>query len=549
MKKSILFYFLILFLSIQLFAQPSDTTMLNLLNPTYPSSFVYTPNGYWIETYNDTDFTFFKSQIFSFSHQIEGPGSAVYQWHGFTACNSGDNDNHYGQDWNDYQWGCMAGGGIKTNEQGEIMKDANGEVIVEKGLPYLVAYWYYMIEPEWWFWGIGDIFLDEPTHCLQILLDDGEEYEAVGVYMNIHPWVYYANMFGDGSSLRPLNQEGDYFKVIFHGLNPDNTESGKSVEHIMAKFENGQLIQSSKWEWVDLSSLGEIGGIYCTLSSTIENFVGPISPMYFCMDKLQVRTKVITTFIPVSNIINVPDTAMVGNPLTLTGTVIPSDATHQIIEWNVLTTGETGASITGNKLNTTGIGTAVIRATIKNGSAENEDYIKDFEIVVIKSTQDPPNAPTLSSKTETSITLNEITGCEYRINENNWQESNIFNNLSPNTTYGFEARKKETETHYASNCSPIAYFTTDDLGMEDYWFDKVQIYSFQNSVFIKNVRISNLTSLPVIEILDLLGRMIYKDEIKDTETVITFQFTPGIYHVRLILHDHKTTIFKKILIY
>jgi len=288
MKKSTITSLLLLFIAGQLFAQQSNRITLDLTTPSHPSSFIFTGAGYWEQTFNDTDYTFFTSQIFSFSHQIEGPGSAIYQWHGFTVCNSGDNANHSGQ-WNDHQWGCMAGGGIKTDAQGNVMKDNNGEVLTEQGIPYMVAYWYYMIEPEWEQWDFWKIFLDEPTRCLQILLDDEEVYKAVGVYVNIHPWVYYANLHGDGPA-RKLNQEGDYFKVIFHGLNADKTESGKSVEHIMAKFEHGRLIQSSKWEWVDLSSLGEIGGFYCTLASTVENIVGPVSPMYFCMDKLQVRT-------------------------------------------------------------------------------------------------------------------------------------------------------------------------------------------------------------------------------------------------------------------
>jgi hypothetical protein len=110
------------------------------------------------------------------------------------------------------------------------------------------------------------------------------------VYVNTHPYSYYANLYGFGIA-RPLNQEGDFFKLIFHGLNADGTECGKSVEHFFAKFENGQLFQSEKWEWVNLSPLGEIGGVYCTLASTDASNYGPKTPVYFCLDKLQVRKK------------------------------------------------------------------------------------------------------------------------------------------------------------------------------------------------------------------------------------------------------------------
>jgi hypothetical protein len=277
----------------QMFSQQSDTITLNLLNPTYPETFVYTSDGYWDQTFNDEDYMFFTSQVFSFSHLIEGKGAAYggYAWNGFTVCNNGDNTNYsYTGSWMNYQWGCMAGGGIKTDEQGNILKDINGVPFVEKGLPYMVGFWNNLIEPEWWHYGYGGIFLDEPTRCLQILLDDEDEYEAVGVYVNMHPYTYYANRDGFGVA-RPLQQEGDYYKLIFHGYNTDGSESGKSVEYYMSKFEDGQFYQSDKWEWVDLSSLGVIGGFYCTIVSTDSNYLGPKSPVYFCMDKLKVRTK------------------------------------------------------------------------------------------------------------------------------------------------------------------------------------------------------------------------------------------------------------------
>jgi len=274
-------------------AQQIDTTTLNLLNPTYPTVFNYTSNGYWTQTFNDEDFTFFKSQIFSFSHLIEGPGSAYngMAWNGFTVCNSGDDtDYSYTGNWFNFQWGCMAGGGIMTDAQGNILKDENGYVKVQKEIPYLVGYWNYIIEPEWWHLGWGNTFIDEPTRCFQILLDDDKKYEAVGVYVNTHPYSYYAVSHGFGLASQ-LNQQGDYFKLIFHGINKDGTENGKFVEHFLAKYENNQLIQSTKWEWVDLSSLGEIGGIYCTMASTDVDEYGPLTPLMFCMDKLQVRTK------------------------------------------------------------------------------------------------------------------------------------------------------------------------------------------------------------------------------------------------------------------
>ena len=412
---SLLLFSFLLFCSSALFAQQSDTTTLNLLAPTFPTEFTFTPNGYWDKTFVDEGFTFFKSQIYSFSHLIEGKNSSFggLAWNGFTVCNSGDNANHTGEDWNNYQWGCMAGGGIKTDAQGNVMTNEAGEVLVQKGLPYLVSYWSYTMEPEWWhlYWFQG-IFLDEPTRCLQIRLDNDKEYEAVGVYVNIHPWVYFSNIYGSYPA-RPLNQEGDFFKLIIHGFNPDGTESGKSVEHFFAKFENGQLIQSTKWEWVDLTSLGEIGGIYCTMATTDNSNLGygPNTPVMFCMDKLQVRTKETVIHIPVTNIVNVPAVAGVGESLTLTGTVIPTNATCQNIIWNIKDAGTTEATISENVFLAADTGTVIITATIKDGLDVGLDFIKDFTVKVLQ------DVITIEEKDLTKIQIYSYRNCVYIKNQ------------------------------------------------------------------------------------------------------------------------------------
>jgi endo-1,4-beta-xylanase len=89
-----------------------------------------------------------------------------------------------------------------------------------------------------------------------------------------------------------------------------------------------------------------------------------------------------SNFVPVTSITGVPTAATVGNPLTLTGTVNPSNATNRTITWNVQSAGTTGATISGNTLNTTASGTAVVRATIVNGRAVGTNYTQDFNITV-----------------------------------------------------------------------------------------------------------------------------------------------------------------------
>lgn len=270
-----------LLLSNQVFAhQPGDIITLDLSKPLNPTEFTLDPEkGHWTETYDDENYPYIEFETFGFTHIISGLGMGSY-WDGFTFCTNGDTEN-YGEKsdsggWIKNQWGCMAGGGIKTDENGNIVKNEQGEVEVEKGIPYLVSYWGYFME-------MGG------EHGLQTIITENGPFEAVGVYVCNHPWPYYGNINGDGFA-RALDQEGDYFKLIIHGLDENYEETGKSVEHYLAKYENGKLTQSDKWEWVDLSSLGEVGGFYYTMETTdADPQWGPNTAVYFCMDKLQVR--------------------------------------------------------------------------------------------------------------------------------------------------------------------------------------------------------------------------------------------------------------------
>ncbi len=77
------------------------------------------------------------------------------------------------------------------------------------------------------------------------------------------------------------------------------------------------------------------------------------------------------------------------------------------------------------------------------------DYTDTFTVTVIKHTAAVADAPTMQSKTDTSVMLNEQVGCEYSINGVNWQASTLFEGLDPHTAYTFYARYAETDDTYA----------------------------------------------------------------------------------------------------
>jgi hypothetical protein len=242
-----------------------DTITLDLNQPSNPAdSFKFVEPGRWDLTYDST-FNMFEAQIFGFSHLTGLVNYGGTSWEGFTVCNTGDTA-YYGYT---NAWGNMAGGGIKTDANGNIVK-SNNDVVVEKTLPYIVAYYSAWVDKS-----------------LKVTFKD-TTYMPLGVYIANSPYAYHENNGNATGYGRALNQEGDFFKLTFHGLDADNNETGTTAEHFLAKFEDGVLKQSNKWEWVDLSALGKISSFYCTLSSSDNGQYGMNTAAYFCMDKLQV---------------------------------------------------------------------------------------------------------------------------------------------------------------------------------------------------------------------------------------------------------------------
>jgi len=118
-------------------------------------------------------------------------------------------------------------------------------------------------------------------------------------------------------------------------------------------------------------------------ANTFINLLGGV----FGMDYIQSSnaTQLLLTIlqlVPVTDIIDVPAEIPIGTPLTLTATVIPSNATNQTIIWSLANDGGTNSTITGATLTATASGIATIRATIINGTAVGTNFVKEFQIKV-----------------------------------------------------------------------------------------------------------------------------------------------------------------------
>lgn len=254
--------------------ETKDVITLDLTKPTVPAEITYSKAGYWAETYNDQDYPYLVFSPFKLSHVSEGNGWGGVSWDGFTISVNGDDS--FQDDFLTNQWGCMAGGGIMTAEDGRVLKDESGIVRTEKGIPYAVAYW--------------SSYMETPgSHYLTASFNDDKVYEAMGVYVCNHPWPYHSNRTAVPPA-RKLDREGDYFKLIIGGVDENGDDIPVTVDHYLARFDDGELIQSVNWEWIDLSLLGKVKSLFFTMESTDIGEWGMNTATYFCLDKLQVRS-------------------------------------------------------------------------------------------------------------------------------------------------------------------------------------------------------------------------------------------------------------------
>lgn len=77
-----------------------------------------------------------------------------------------------------------------------------------------------------------------------------------------------------------------------------------------------------------------------------------------------------------------------------------------------------------------------------------------------------PEAPTLAFEGDGMVVLDSADGFEYSLDGVNWQSSNIFTGLLPNTAYTFYCRVAQTENESASDISEGLNITTSDFYYE-----------------------------------------------------------------------------------
>lgn len=139
----------------------------------------------------------------------------------------------------------------------------------------------------------------------------------------------------------------------------------------------------------------------------------------------------------------------------LTAIVGPSGVRVDTVSWssedeNIVTVDENGL------VTAVSMGETNIVAT-----ADGDNQVSSTCKVAVYKRQATPNAPTCASKTCNTVTLSKVSGAVYSKDGKNWQSSNVFTGLNPETTYTFYVKMAENGYYMESEASEGLTVTTD----------------------------------------------------------------------------------------
>ncbi len=105
-------------------------------------------------------------------------------------------------------------------------------------------------------------------------------------YYGLKNGTAFSRKFGDSTGSTP-----DYFYVSIRGWK-GSIATSDSVKFYLADFRNSDNSKDyivKTWEWVDLSSLGNVDSLSFTYYSSDTGSWGPNNPLYFCMDNFTTK--------------------------------------------------------------------------------------------------------------------------------------------------------------------------------------------------------------------------------------------------------------------
>ena len=212
-------------------------------------------NGAWAKTYH-VNVGEFLLDGFTFSHEASGyewGGVTYYSWKGFAPSRSTDNADHSGDDWIQYQWGAITGGGMSG-----------------AGSPYILACY-----------DVQEDLTSVPTNPSLAITFGNVVFDAEEVFVTNSAYGHYG--MKNGTAYSKQWTSSDWFKLHIIG-----TRGGVETGRVEVLLADGLNILDS-WKRVDLDPLGDVDMIYFQLSSSDSGQWGMNNPGYFCLDRIKVE--------------------------------------------------------------------------------------------------------------------------------------------------------------------------------------------------------------------------------------------------------------------
>ena len=152
-----------------------------------------------------------------------------------------------------------------------------GKGMTGAGTPFLVAFWNSSEAAQ----------DDEGEHSCEFRLTNNTEFSPMLIYVNNTSYAYYYMLNGDAFGRK--FEEGDYFRLVIHGVASDGTE--KSVSFNLADIKDSENVEAgiiSRCTPVDLRSIGLVSYLYFTMESNVANQYGLTVPTYFALGGISV---------------------------------------------------------------------------------------------------------------------------------------------------------------------------------------------------------------------------------------------------------------------
>jgi len=230
------------------------------------------------------------------------------------------------------------------------------------------------------------------------------------------------------------------------------------------------------------------------------------------------------TYPELAGVVSIDGEAAVGATLTVNTTGLNAYGTLSY-EWMI--DGDVVGNESSYKIDAADLGKTITVKVIAENQGDGIESEATPEVGK-KTAPSAPAAPTVASKTATSITLTAIAGYEYSMNGGEWTTNNVFDGLGVGMTYNFRQRIAETEDSQASLPSEALSEGTEtqvSIGKPSFANANISI-----SVNGDNLHVQAMRSVQV-SIYSLKGSVLLSRTVAPNEAVSIAHLPKGMYMV------------------